>query len=99
MPVKVENGDFCPVCKEKNMPPWKSPTETARTCQGCNTVEERKIRERGYYWILNGGNLLMIATWNGHRWAALGIGGECWMDLPEHLVEVKGKVIQGEWKE
>jgi hypothetical protein len=95
MPIKVENGDFCPVCKEKNMPPWKSPTETARACQGCNTVEERKIRERGYYWI-KVSEIVLVGLWDGTRWILCLLGQSIEFDK---YVEVKGKVIQGEWKE
>lgn len=40
-----ESCDVCPKCKKKTMPSWDGLC-TARSCQNCNFVEERKKRSK-----------------------------------------------------
>ena len=111
----IDNGAYCPSCKANQMPPWKSASETARKCQGCGVVEERQIvmRKRGYYWVilkvptskplqeslvLKIDKLLddlQICFWSGKYWYACGFA----QSIFDVDVEVKGRVIEGEWKE
>lgn len=91
----IDNGEYCPVCKKNQMPPWKSQAETARRCQECGLVEERQIRKRGYYWIIvNPTKYAQIGYWNSNFWSLIGTS----RTVIEN-VEVKGKVIEGEWTE
>ena len=98
----LDNGDWCPQCKQNQMPKWNSPSETARKCQECGVVEERgavkevmKIREKGYYWIEHSAIGLIVAEWNGRFWLTCGN----FYSSDERDIEIKGKVIEGEWKE
>ena len=44
--IGQEMGDECPVCKKKQLPPYgKNSIATARACQNCGYVEERREKD------------------------------------------------------
>ena len=79
------------------MPPWKDGV-TARACQSCGVVEERVSKSvnykptEGYYWVVTDMDRIIIAEYHSNQWWITGCA------MPIKIKEIKGKVIEGEWK-